>query len=67
MSKRVKVIISPDGSVKLDAIGYQGKGCEKVTKLLAGAVGKAEDEGKKPGWSMPEPSMSTVQEGQEDG
>lgn len=30
----IEVILSPDGSVKVDAVGFKGKTCEEATKFL---------------------------------
>ena len=60
MPGKVEVTINIDGTMELEAHGFRGKGCEKVNRMLADAVGKIEDDGKKPEWSMPEPSKSTV-------
>lgn len=37
--KQIKVVIAPDGSIKVEALGYAGQACELDTKQLEGALG----------------------------
>ena len=60
--KTVQIVIGPDGTVEMEAHGFKGNGCEKVVKQLVKDLGEVDDEGRKPDWSMPEPSKSTVTE-----
>ncbi len=47
--KTIEVIVKPDGSLKIDALGFQGGvDCEKATKFLEQALGKVAAKTKKP-------------------
>jgi hypothetical protein len=39
MSRSIEVIVTVDAEVTIDALGFQGKGCE-ATKVLEEALGK---------------------------
>ena len=40
MNKRsIEVIVMPDGSLIIDAVGFKGPECEKATRFLEGALG----------------------------
>jgi hypothetical protein len=40
MSKTIEVIVLTDGSLKIDAVGFQGADCAKATKFLELALGR---------------------------
>ena len=46
--KRVIIDIAPDGSVKIDAVGFSGPECEKATRFLDEALGKVTKNTRKP-------------------
>lgn len=46
--KTLNVVIAEDGSVKIDALGFKGKACEKMTAELAKALGTPGESKKKP-------------------
>ncbi len=48
MAKTIEVIVKPDGSLKIDAVGFQGADCEKATRFLEQALGKVAGKQKKP-------------------
>jgi len=48
MKPKIEVIVSPQGEVKIDAIGYKGPACEKATRFLEGALGVITNRVKKP-------------------
>jgi hypothetical protein len=48
MSKTIEVIVSKDGTLKIDAVGFQGADCEKATRFLEQALGKPTGKQKKP-------------------
>jgi hypothetical protein len=48
MAKSIEVIVQPDGSLKIDAVGFQGTDCEKATAFLEQALGKIAGKQKKP-------------------
>lgn len=41
---QIKIHISPDGNVKIDAIGYEGKSCKEATRAIEEALGKVESD-----------------------
>ena len=47
MSKSIEVIVQPDGSLKIDAVGFQGADCEKATAFLEQALGQTTGRQKK--------------------
>jgi hypothetical protein len=48
MSKAIEVIIQPDGSLKIDAVGFTGSDCDKATAFLEKALGQATGKSRKP-------------------
>jgi len=48
MSKAIEVVIQPDGSLKIDAVGFTGSDCDKATAFLEKALGQAVGKGRKP-------------------
>ena len=48
MSKTIEVVVNRDGSLKIDAVGFQGSDCEKATKFLEEALGRVAGKQKKP-------------------
>jgi hypothetical protein len=50
MSRKQEIIVdvSPEGNVKIDAVGYEGKACEQATKALEEALGVVTQKTKKP-------------------
>ena len=46
--KTIEVIVDPDGSLKIDAVGFKGADCEKATAFLENALGKVANRQKKP-------------------
>ena len=48
MKPTIEVIVSPQGEVKIDAIGYKGTACEKATRFLEEALGVITNRVKKP-------------------
>lgn len=39
MAKQVIIDISAAGSIKIDALGFNGQGCEKATEMIEVAIG----------------------------
>ena len=39
MAKQVIIDISAAGSVKVDALGFNGQGCDKATEMIEVAIG----------------------------
>ena len=46
--RKIEVIVAPDGSLKIDAVGFQGAVCEKATQFLEEALGQVADRQRKP-------------------
>ena len=46
--KTIEVIVSADGSIKIDAVGFSGPDCEKATRFLEEALGRTTGKSKKP-------------------
>ncbi|MEI6166497.1 MAG: DUF2997 domain-containing protein [bacterium] len=46
--KSIEVIVGPDGSLKIDAVGFQGADCERATAFLEKALGRVSTKHKKP-------------------
>ncbi len=44
----IEIIVSPIGDITIDAIGFKGPDCEKVTKFLEEALGVVGKKIKKP-------------------
>ena len=47
-SKTIEVVVAPDGTIKIDAIGFTGPDCEKATAFLEKALGRISGRSKKP-------------------
>lgn len=45
--KTIEVIVAPDGTLKIDAVGFTGTDCEKATAFLEKALGKTKARTKK--------------------
>jgi Protein of unknown function (DUF2997) len=37
--KTIEVVVAPDGSIRIEAMGFQGADCEKATAFLEIALG----------------------------
>jgi Protein of unknown function (DUF2997) len=46
--KTIEVVIAPDGSLKIEALGFKGADCEKATAFLEKALGRVSGKSKKP-------------------
>ena len=46
--KTIEVIVQSDGSLRIDAVGFQGSDCEKATAFLEKALGQTTGKEKKP-------------------
>ncbi len=47
MNKEIEVVVNPDGSVSIDAIGFEGKACEDATRELEKVLGETISEHRK--------------------
>jgi len=43
MTRRVEITLGPDGTIDVDAIGFEGQTCEEATKFLDELFGEAEN------------------------
>ncbi len=48
MKPAIEVIVSPDGGIQIDAVGFKGADCEKATRFLEQALGTVGNRVKKP-------------------
>lgn len=46
--KTIQVTVAPDGSIKIEGVGFKGAECEKATKFLEDALGVTADRKRKP-------------------
>lgn len=54
MSRQIEVVIGPDGSVTVEAVGFKGGSCEKMTAALEQALGAPGKRNKKPDYYVQE-------------
>jgi len=48
MPKTIEIIVSPNGEVSIDAVGFKGADCERATAYLEKALGVQDRKVKKP-------------------
>lgn len=48
MPRTIEIIVSPDGQLKIDAVGFHGADCEQATRFLEAALGQVKTSQKKP-------------------
>ena len=48
MNRTIEIIVSPEGDISINAIGFQGPDCEKATRALEEALGAVANRVKKP-------------------
>ena len=46
--KIIELVVAPDGSLKIDAVGFVGADCEKATAFLEQVLGVVSDRKRKP-------------------
>jgi hypothetical protein len=39
MQRTIEIIVSPNGEIQIDAVGFKGPDCEQATKFLEEALG----------------------------
>lgn len=47
-TRTIEVIVSPDGGVQIDAVGFKGADCEQATRFLEEALGTVQQKQRKP-------------------
>ena len=50
-TRSIEVIVMPDGSLSIDAVGFKGPACEKATRFLEEALGQIASKQRKPSYS----------------
>ena len=53
MNKEIEVIVNPDGSVTIEASGFEGKACEDATRELEKVLGETTSEQRKSEYYKP--------------
>ena len=48
MKRSLEILIGPDGSLTIDAVGFQGADCEQATRFLEQALGLTTGKQRKP-------------------
>ena len=48
MNRSIEILIAPDGSLTIDAIGFKGADCDQATKFLEQALGLITGKQRKP-------------------
>lgn len=48
MKRSIEIVIAPDGTLSVDAVGFKGADCEQATKFLEEALGIVNHRAKKP-------------------
>ena len=48
MTKTIEIIVTPEGSLVIEAVGFQGTDCTKATRFLEDALGNIQQREKKP-------------------
>ena len=49
--RSIDVIVNPDGSLIIDAIGFKGPECDKATRFLEEALGQIATKQRKPAYN----------------
>lgn len=50
-TRSIEVIVMPDGSLIVDAIGFKGPECDKATRFLEEALGRIASKQRKPAYN----------------
>ena len=50
-TRSIEVIVMPDGSLIVDAIGFKGPECDKATRILEEALGRIASKQRKPAYN----------------
>jgi hypothetical protein len=48
MKKTIEIIVSSNGEIQIDAVGFKGADCERATRFLEEALGVVSTRAKKP-------------------
>ena len=52
MKPTIEVIVSPNGEIQIDALGFTGTDCEQATRYLEQALGVIDNRVKKPDYHI---------------
>lgn len=50
MKRSIEILIAPDGTLTIDALGFKGADCDQATKFLEAALGLTAGKQRKPEW-----------------
>jgi hypothetical protein len=62
VKKEIIIEVTPDGSIKIDSVGFVGAECAKATKFLEDALGTVASNKKKPEYFSKTESQNRVQQ-----
>ena len=62
--KKIEIDFLPDGTVKIDALGFQGQSCAKATAAFERALGTVSKDTKKPDYYRAEINPQQLKQGQ---
>jgi hypothetical protein len=48
VNRSIEILIAPDGTLSIDAIGFKGADCDQATKFLESALGLTAEKRRKP-------------------
>ena len=48
MSRSIEILVAPDGTISIDAVGFKGADCEQATEFLEQALGLTCEKRRKP-------------------
>lgn len=66
-TKRIELLVAPDGEVKLQTLGFAGSSCLRADQFLRDALGVSSSEELTPEYHLSAGEISTATESQEGG
>jgi hypothetical protein len=60
--REIHIVIDTDGSVSVEAVGYEGADCEKATEYIEQALGRPEKRQRKPEYYRRQARSNTVKQ-----
>jgi len=54
MTRQIEITVKPTGEVTIDAVGYNGNGCQAAVEFFAKALGQADEGQYKPEFHNPD-------------
>ena len=64
MKKTIEVIVSPNGEIQIDAVGFKGADCERATRFLEEALGVVSNRARKPEYHQARSDKAQQKNGQ---